>query len=766
MHKVDKYTVDVPGTIEGTTPADLTDTTSWTVNYEGPSTITVPESKTQTVNLTRTADYDNVTKVTTYSDWTITGANFDKVDSPEVVGYAPDVKTVAAVTIDTKSKAKIDDFTPTTVTYTAVEHDFTFTPVLTDGTPVPNTTPTPTTGTSDEDVPTDTLPKVPGYTPKTPDTPYKVPTGDNLNIVYTPNAQSTTVAFVDDDAQGVTVGTPQTIAGVTDGTAPWSATVPDNYKLVDEKTPLSGTIHFSAEGAPKVVIHLQHIATRHDIPTDPTAAEFGNTHDDVTQTINFSGASAAIPSEVQVAKFSRDYTVDEVTKAVTYGNWTIDAAPIVSADKTQAHFDSRLVTLSGYSVSVDGKAFAGTKVGGAVVAAEATDVVINVVYTGENSSLIVNYVDESAPTTIVKSAVITGNVGDKVNFTPRIPTGYDLVKVGYVPTLMGRGDQGVTVTLKHIVETTTVVQTYTITVIPGPDMPDNLVSANTSVEVTWTIAHDLVTGIYTATPNKNVPAAHFATIHDGDKTYVPNTRTVATVNLGVSTGKDDPTAALGKRVNTDVTYQTAIVGDGVQYQEQVPDTSPSATVYPIEYVDGDGDVIGTGTFTGNPGDNVPTDNVPDGYHPVDGNPTIQDGDTTVIIKVKEDPKPETDGGKPGTDNGKPGTKPETDNGKPETKPGTRPGIPVTDGGSITPPITTTTDGGSGDGDGTNGTNGSATSTRRRNGTVITSGSSEKANSQLPQTGDDASQSASILGAGLLGLAGLFGFAKKRKKDEE
>ncbi|MCH5461341.1 KxYKxGKxW signal peptide domain-containing protein [Lactobacillus sp. LC28-10] len=85
-----------------------------------------------------------------------------------------------------------------------------------------------------------------------------LPTDSTETVTYTPQAQSTTVEFVDDDDNGAIVGTPTTLNGVTDGTANWNTTgKPTSYALAPDQS-ASGTYTFKADNNTPVVIHLVH----------------------------------------------------------------------------------------------------------------------------------------------------------------------------------------------------------------------------------------------------------------------------------------------------------------------------------------------------------------------------------------------------------------------------------------------------------------------------------------------------------------------------
>ncbi|WP_057905761.1 MucBP domain-containing protein, partial [Loigolactobacillus bifermentans] len=154
-------------------------TTTVTVNPDGTITpnetiVYTPDQVTQDVTIETNQGPKTVVGVTGTVD------NVIDVTVPEVPGYSSDKETVPA-TVNPDGTITVDKDTGT-VTYTPTTHDYSITPVDKNGDPIPGTTATPKTGTTDTTIDSDTYPEVPGYTAET--TEVNVPTGDtSVNVV-------------------------------------------------------------------------------------------------------------------------------------------------------------------------------------------------------------------------------------------------------------------------------------------------------------------------------------------------------------------------------------------------------------------------------------------------------------------------------------------------------------------------------------------------------------------------------------------------------
>ncbi|MGV3061900.1 mucin-binding protein, partial [Streptococcus hyovaginalis] len=107
-------------------PVELSRTVTRTIEYKyiDENGAEASATVTQTATFTRTATVDKVTGKVTYTEWTSADAELDRVDSPAIQGYTPNMTNVPALTVnaDTKDQSVVVIYTPdvqkASVTYT------------------------------------------------------------------------------------------------------------------------------------------------------------------------------------------------------------------------------------------------------------------------------------------------------------------------------------------------------------------------------------------------------------------------------------------------------------------------------------------------------------------------------------------------------------------------------------------------------------------------------------------------------------------------
>ncbi|MDW8743692.1 LPXTG cell wall anchor domain-containing protein [Streptococcus suis] len=124
-HKIEPAT---PDTVDPKTkaPVELSRTVTRTIEYKyiDENGAEASATVTQTATFTRTATVDKVTGEVTYADWTSADAELDRVDSPAIQGYTPNMTNVPALTVnaDTEDQSVVVIYTPdiqkASVTYT------------------------------------------------------------------------------------------------------------------------------------------------------------------------------------------------------------------------------------------------------------------------------------------------------------------------------------------------------------------------------------------------------------------------------------------------------------------------------------------------------------------------------------------------------------------------------------------------------------------------------------------------------------------------
>ncbi|MFV8208740.1 mucin-binding protein [Streptococcus pluranimalium] len=117
-----------PDTVDPDTnaPVELSRTVTRTIEYKyiDENGAEASATVTQTATFTRTATVDKVTGKVTYTEWTSADAELDRVDSPAIQGYTPNMTNVPALTVnaDTKDQSVVVIYTPdvqkASVTYT------------------------------------------------------------------------------------------------------------------------------------------------------------------------------------------------------------------------------------------------------------------------------------------------------------------------------------------------------------------------------------------------------------------------------------------------------------------------------------------------------------------------------------------------------------------------------------------------------------------------------------------------------------------------
>ena len=216
-----------------------------------------------------------------------------------------------------------------------------------------------TTGSFDEV----TAPEVAGYTPSqakvdgadvTVDSKF-----DPTVITYAPNAQKTTVTYVDKNGKEITnpdggaiTGSHYDVDGVTgqkDIPTNIEKNVPTNWHITDKTIP--GTISFGPNGHDPIKVHVAHNtkpADKDNVPDGYKREDFDKT---VTRTITAKEPSGDVDLSQHV-ELTRTGTYDEVTKEVTYNPWTTSSFVEVTAPEVAGYTPSQ-AKVDGVKVTAD-----------------------------------------------------------------------------------------------------------------------------------------------------------------------------------------------------------------------------------------------------------------------------------------------------------------------------------------------------------------------------------------------------------------------------
>ena len=287
------------------------------------------------------------------------------------------------------------------------------------------------------------------------------PESQDFYIDYVANPQKVIFKFVDDDKNGIQVGSDIKKTGTTDQTIDTGLALPAGYKLATGQN-LPATYKFTANKDQEDVIHLVHatVTVTPDNPKTPadklpdnpdknypTGVAKDDLNKTVTRTIIIKNPHTGMSTQTQTATFTRSATVDEVDGTVTYGQW----------DKASYEFSAVTVPeVKGYTAS-------GT-VDQETVTPDSNNETITISYTADKQTVRVSYMDGN---TEVAHEDFNGHTGETTTLTfDKIPANYDvdskLPDNSY--TFTADGNQVVTVKLKHQTENITEHKTITRTI--------------------------------------------------------------------------------------------------------------------------------------------------------------------------------------------------------------------------------------------------------------------------------------------------------------
>ncbi|KRL77437.1 beta strand repeat-containing protein [Secundilactobacillus paracollinoides] len=446
---------------------------------------------------------------------------------------------------------------------------YTVTPVLGNTTtPVPgSTTSTTITGIPGQSVST---PDIPGYTA----TATKVPTaGGNVTVSYTPDQQTGTVIFISTDNEKL--GT-VSVSGVTDGNVDASQYAAAEQAIISEGyTPANGLTNSAANG--------QFTANGNDVFT----IELTKPATTVSYTVNYTTPDG------QIAKTVTENGIPGQTVQLTPPDgyvWTPGANGALTISATPGEtYTVAVTTPKGEDTAENPQTFEKASV-------PSTDVPTAERYT-------INYTDGAG--TVVGTATIVGQPGETLTNDGTIPTGY---------VLAPGGTDSLTLTT-----TPATPLTVAVTEPKGQDTTGNPAEK-------------------TSVPTTNVPTAESYTVNytDGAGNVIGTTtivgdpgETISTIATTVPTGyvltpgepngvtlTDNPSQPLTIAVTTPKGQDTTD-DPHVFVKADVPSTDvPNATLYTVNYTDGAGNVVGTTTLVGEPGETMTrgvSANIPEGY---------------------------------------------------------------------------------------------------------------------------------------------------------
>ena len=349
----------------------------------------------------------------------------------------------------------------------------------------------------------------------------------------------------------------------------------------------------------------------------------------ITRTINVTKPDGTKSTAVQTAKIYRDASYDNVTGAVTYGEWSTGSWKEFSPEKIDGYTPSEAV----------------------VPAVEVKDgqknVTVDITYTANKQSTNIIYQDNTGQ--VIKTDKVNGETDQTVDVHSTVPAGWKLVNGYTIPSTITFGPDGhknVVVQVEHA--TITITPDTPEDQIPNGKVPgdpdktypkmEKLVSEPTrtivvtkpdgtketvtqKVKFTRVATFDEVTGEVTYSDWKSTDSAVWgaytpATI-DG---YTPNIAQVAQEAVGADTAN----------VTVNISYTKNIV-------------PPVEETQTIEYQDKDGKIIAREAITGEKGQEMPfTPHIPENWQASREVPktiTIGENSNKTIIRIE--PKIET-----------------------------------------------------------------------------------------------------------------------------
>lgn len=258
------------------------------------------------------------------------------------------------------------------------------------------------------------------------------------NVTYTPNQQSQLINYVD-ATSGKTIHQ-QSVNGVMDQTVSVANEVPTNWKLADGQTlPSSITLTNNPSLLTVKVTHVINPANPSPDGPFPAGTQKSDWYRTVRHIINFKVPSKYADNPlykqiVQTINFSRKGQIDAVTGKVDYFDWQQD----------NKFMNVTVPGLDGYTPSQ-------TTVIAPVVNADSKDVITDVTYAANPSSVRISYLDNDNHE--ISHQDFSGVMDQDVKISAQLPANWKLASGQQVPeavTLLAR-PRTIQVVVEHIV---------------------------------------------------------------------------------------------------------------------------------------------------------------------------------------------------------------------------------------------------------------------------------------------------------------------------
>ena len=422
-------------------------------------------------------------------------------------------------------------------------------------------------------------PVVAGYTPSQNNVPSVVVTPDTKDSVttihYTANPRTGKISYVDDSGHEVSN---TLLQGKTDEKVAVNPVIPHGWVIADGQT-IHASVVATPNGIPTVSIKIKHgtVEVTSDMPKTsnekmpdgddyPDGVTDSDLNREITRTINVVDPHTGLHTTVQTAHLSRNAVVDLVTKAITYGKWSVG---------NWDEFDTPIV--AGYTPSA-------SKVAKSNVDISTKNTTVDIAYTANPQKGKISYIDENGKE--IGTTGLNGKTDEDVQVKPVIPHGWVIVDGQTIPSTVKATADGIpTVSIK--IKHGTIEVTPDKPKTPSDKMPDgdNYPKGVSDTDLNRNVTRQIILHMPTGDKQVNQVAKYtriatidlvtgkvtysdWSTKHGWDE-YVPETVTGYTPSIA----KIDAVAKPDKDTKVEISYTAIPSSDNF-----VPSTPTAPTV--------------------------------------------------------------------------------------------------------------------------------------------------------------------------------------------
>lgn len=396
------------------------------------------------------------------------------------------------------------------------------------------------------------------------------------------------------DQNGKVIKT-DTISGNVGDTITINISLPNGYELADNDENLPTKVTVINSGIPAITVKVKHQTVSLNPWNLPAGYDRNQFVREVTRTIIINTPQQKNNPIIQKVTISRYGTLDQVTKKVTFGDWST------------SQFESMAVpSILGYKLDQN-------TISAEIVDSNSKNSTITINAVPLEQTLNISYRDGMQ---LVSQETLKGKTGETIKLTSRLhlPAGYQInhffpPKEDYT---FKAGDDSITVDLEHIIS-------HFDNKTPDDQLPSGITPADFQKQVTRTITINR--------PHKE-PEVYVQTSNltrQGD--YDQVTKQITYSDWSTGTFKSYTAPIISEYVATEPVINSLEVNYNTENQYVVVNYIADSQTGSINYVDQDGKVIKTDTISGNVGDTINLNiSLPDGYE-------IDDSDTDLPTTV-------------------------------------------------------------------------------------------------------------------------------------